>query len=233
MYRIYSSKDFINGNFIKEIEPITTQGKSRKQTRRRGLFRCLCCGKEFIADLHNAERTQQKCCCSSCASRLKRRMDITHEEHPLYSRWLAMRQRCLNATSNDAINYCKRGITIEPYLQNFENYAEYVSSLPNYIENPSRNYQIDRIDNNQGYIRGNLRWVNTDIQSVNKRTSFRSKKYSKHIGVTYNKKRKKWVASVSWHGQILMKHAIYNTEEEAFEARKKFILDNNLPHLIE
>lgn len=233
MSKEFTNKDFINGNFIKEIEPIVYKGKTRNYTHRQGLFKCLCCGKEFKAGLHNAFRTQQQCCSVKCATIMKKDMDGFHEGHPLYSRWLSMKQRCFNSKNCNAKNYHDRGITIEPYLLDFKNYVEYVSSLPNYVENPSRFYQLDRIDNNKGYQRGNLRWVHMDVQSSNKRGYPTLRKYSKHVGISFNKRTKKWIARVTFQKKTLFQKCDFLTEQEAYMARKEFILKNGLPNCYE
>lgn len=229
--RIVTSSDFINGNFIKEVEPKLCQGSKRKRLRRQVLLRCLCCGKTFKVDLQNALRIQQKCCCIQCSKNLEKDLECFHEKHPLYSRWLSMRQRCYNSNNTNAKNYKDRGIEIEPYLQDFKQYVSYVSSLPNYIENPSKYYQLDRIDNSRGYYRGNLRWVDLSIQSVNKRPSPK-KHWSKHIGISFNKRTQKWCARVNWKGQQIYSKNNFTSEEEAFKARCAFIKEHSLPHLI-
>lgn len=227
-----SSKDFIHGNFIKEVEPRKVQGKTRTHLHRRVLLRCLMCGKEFTVDLHNALRVQQKYCGAACKGKALRKLDIPSEEHPLYSRWLSMRQRCLNPNSDNTHNYHDRGITIEPYLLVFKNYVEYVSQLPGYKEPLDRTYQLDRINNNKGYERGNLRWVTMSIQAVNKRPPYNGGKYSKHCGICFNIAKNRWVARLKWQGKVIFSKT-FLTEQEAYEARKQFILENKLPHYID
>lgn len=227
-----SSKDFIHGNFIREIDPIYIQGSKRTNKRRRIILKCMHCGKEFTVDLYNALRVQQKYCSRKCSGIEARNLDVISEEHPLYTRWLSMRQRCLNPTSNNSENYYKRGIMIEPYLLNFSNYISYVSSLPNYQENLDRNLQLDRIDNSKGYFRGNLRWTDVSTQNANKRPPYNGGKYSKHCGVCYNIARKKWCARIKWKGKLIFAKE-FLTEKEAYEARKQFIIANKLPHTID
>lgn len=227
-----SAKDFFNNNFIKEEDPIYVQSGKRLRKTRIVRLKCLNCGKEFTADLYNALRIQQKCCSVKCSMQLTENFPGGNEKHPLYSRWLSMRQRCNNVNSTNYKNYGERGITIEPFFNDFKNYVDYVSSLPNYIENPPQRYQLDRIDNTKGYIRGNLRWVDYSIQAVNKRPPYDGGKYSKHCGISFNICKNRWVARLKFKDKTIYSRT-FKTEEEAYEARKQFILENNLPHYID
>ena len=67
-------------------------------------------------------------------------------EHPLYFRWMNMLRRCYEPSFHGYNAYGGRGVTVEPYLQNFANYVDFVSSLPNYnhlIRDPLH-WQIDK-----------------------------------------------------------------------------------------
>lgn len=81
----------------------------------------------------------------------------------LGKRFSAMMVRCYDTTNKSYHRYGGRGIYVEEYLQNAENYIKYVSSLPDF----DIALQIDRIDNNKGYVRGNLRFVTPAINSKN------------------------------------------------------------------
>ena len=48
-------------------------------------------------------------------------------------------------------------------------------------ERPSKEYTIDRIDNNKGYIRGNLRWATRTEQNRNKNTNRTIKAFGKSL----------------------------------------------------
>lgn len=89
---------------------------------------------------------------------------------------------------------------------------------------------MDRIDNNLGYQKGNLRWVDYSTQLANQR--FSGKGFNKYIGVNWSKIHKRWVARVTLKGKQLFSRS-FLTQKEALEAKNKFILDNNLPHTIQ
>lgn len=229
--KTFTSKDFENKNFIKELEPTSKQGKSRIQTTRWGLFKCLWCGKEFKSNLNQAHKIQVKYCCKQCVMAATR-TTVTggNEKHPLYSRWLSMKQRCQNPHSINWKNYGNRGISIEPYFLKFENYVAYLESLPGYNINTLESLQLDRINNSKGYERGNLRWTSRSVNISNTRKRSDAK-HSKYKGITYSVIHKRWVARVHAHGKVLMSQT-FLTEEEAVKARDAFIIKNNLSHTL-
>lgn len=223
------------GNFIEEVEPVITISKSGNTAKRRMVkLRCLNqqCSKEFITNLSNAKRTKQKCCCGSCYKQMIEHFSGGNENHPLYSRWLSMKQRCLNPTHNNYKNYGARGITIEQcFIDSFIEYAEYVSSLPNYPTSFPSKLDLDRIDNDKGYFKGNLRWVDKSINRINQRA--KSNKYgSKYTGINWSITNNAWSSRIAYKGKKY--HLGYfNTQEEAVKVRNQYILDNNLPHKIQ
>lgn len=149
------------------------------------------------------------------------------EEHPMYTRWLAITQRCTNPNCSNYPNYGARGITLAEDLRAFEDFAAYVESLPNYGEPKST---LDRIENGKGYERGNLRWVSQSIQLANQR--FSGKGSNKYTGVNWSKVHLRWVARVTLEGKQLLSKT-FVTQQEAVEYRNQFIKDNNLPHTIQ
>lgn len=87
--------------------------------------------------------------------------------HPLYARWANMKDRCENENNRDYRLYGGRGITLHTeWSINFWEYAEYVRNLPR----PEGRVSLDRIDNNRGYMPGNLRWATPSEQMENSRS---------------------------------------------------------------
>lgn len=226
---LFTKEDFINGNFIRELPSTFKEGKSRRKRTRWGLFKCLHCGKEFKSNLFNAKKTQVKYCSKHCVMEATR-SDVKggNEKHPLYSRWLSMKQRCLNPSSDNYKNYGGRGINIEPFLLNFGNYVQYVTSLPNYPDKLTPDIQLDRINNDLGYQRGNLRWATRSLQIMNTRKKS-SAKYSKYIGISYSSYHNRWVIHIHYQGRNVYPRT-FKTEMEAVLARDRYIIEKNLPH---
>lgn len=225
-------KSMFAGNFIKEGEPIFRNQKDRKSPTpvRTVVLLCMHCKKEFTAVLTNALRIQQKCCSISCSFRYSEAFTNGNEKHPLYSRWLSMTQRCNNPKSTNFKNYGQRGISISSDLQSFEDYANYIYSLPNCPENWTTDYQVDRIDNDKGYVKGNLRIVCRSIQTINTRK--RKNTSNTYKGVIWNSFHKRWIARLTYKGKVLLSKVCL-TEIEALETRNEFILKNELPHAVQ
>jgi hypothetical protein len=87
---------------------------------------------------------------------------------------------------------------------------------------------VDRINNDLGYVIGNLRLVSQSVQVCNQRkrtTAF----HSKYTGITFSKIHQRWVATVTYKGKKLFART-FTTEKEAVEARYEFIVKNELPN---
>lgn len=153
---------------------------------------------------------------------------LTHgmKHHPFYATWDSMMQRCNNPKCTNYKNYGARGITVSEEFKDCKVFINYIESLDGY----SRGKQVDRIDNNKGYERGNLKWSTQSEQNYNKRV--RSDNKSGYQGVA------KAVNSPRWRAYIYVNKSqisigIYNTVEEAVKARNNYIINNNLHHKIQ
>lgn len=105
------------------------------------------------------------------------------QKHPrLYNIWYAMVYRCTNQKSNSYYLYGGRGITteylielrgfngfIEDMADSYYNHINYLMSLGYSEEYAIKNTTIDRIDNNDGYYKYNLRWATAQEQTQNRR----------------------------------------------------------------
>jgi len=161
---VYTKGDKIGKNLIYIEE--AQKGKHGRKAN----FQCHC-GNFFITTIQYVKDCKTTSCgCLSSrntfnARNVERSTKHGLEKHPLYKRFRHMLDRCYKETNNRFYTYGARGIKVEPYLQKLENYITYIESLPNaYGEGLS----VDRIDNDKGYQRGNLRWVNSFIQNANK-----------------------------------------------------------------
>lgn len=92
--------------------------------------------------------------------------DATHRER-LLNRISAIIVRCTNPESNVYPDYGGRGITVYPeWLANRVEFLRYLVGLDGW-DKPE--LQLDRIDNNGGYVPGNLRFVTRGQNMANKR----------------------------------------------------------------
>lgn len=87
----------------------------------------------------------------------------------MYSTWSAMKDRCTNEKNRGYKYYGARGIYVcDEWINNFDAFFVYVQTLDHYGE-PKRS--IDRIDNDDGYRPGNVRWATSKEQANNTRRS--------------------------------------------------------------
>lgn len=86
-----------------------------------------------------------------------------------YRSWFSMQDRCLNKNNSDYRRYGGRGIGI---------CNRWVNQFPNFIDDmgakPSREYSLDRIDNDGDYGPENCRWATNEQQSRNTDRSHRA-----------------------------------------------------------
>jgi hypothetical protein len=74
-------------------------------------------------------------------------------------------QRCTRPNAPAWKDYGGRGITLHPPWLDF---ATFLNEIP---ERPSEKYKLDRIDNDKGYVPGNLKWSSNLEQANNKRNN--------------------------------------------------------------
>lgn len=91
--------------------------------------------------------------------------------HPLYGSWRAMRQRCNSPTCKDYARYGGRGIKVCKRWDNpngdsvWEGFINFVNDMG---YKPTKDSQIDRINNDEGYCPENCRWASPKENSNNR-----------------------------------------------------------------
>lgn len=83
-----------------------------------------------------------------------------------YAAWCGIKIRTSHTNRRDSVNYSLRGIGMHPEWR--ENYEMFLSAVG---RRPSPQHSLGRINNDLGYIPGNVRWETVEEQANNKRTS--------------------------------------------------------------
>ena len=133
---------------------------------------CECsCGEVRNVSLGNISYGGSRSC-TACSRKGKRNPNYKGgmADHPLFYSWHDMKRRILNKSHARYKDYGGRGLTISKRFMDFWKFVEYVSGLAGYEDRKS-GLSLDRIDNNKGYVVGNLRWADATTQNRNKRSS--------------------------------------------------------------
>lgn len=138
-------------------------------------WHCACdCGKRTIVRGGKLRRAETKSCGCLMLEHIRRnarRMATRHgmSSEPEYKCWEGIKQRCLNPRHPWYSEYGGRGITVHPeWAADFLAFFAYVG------ERPGFEYSLDRIDNNKGYVPGNVRWATYAEQAANRRAARRA-----------------------------------------------------------
>lgn len=108
----------------------------------------------------------------------------------LHGVWRQMVQRCTNKNHPRYKDYGARGIFVDEKFLNFSHFLSHIGPRPT-------GYTLERIDNNNGYVPGNIKWASPARQSRNKRCN---------IKVTHNGETlvlKDWAAKLGIKQQTL------------------------------
>ena len=141
------------------------------------------------------------------------------------NKWDGIIKRCYYVTHDNYKNYGGRGITIcDEWKNDFNEFLKW--SLNNGYK---PQLQIDRINNDGNYEPNNCRFVTKEQNAVNTRLSSANKSGFK--GVVFHKEKNKWKSQIIWNRQYYFL-GYYIDIEDAKQAVKKFVTDNNTGHLL-
>ncbi len=173
----------ITGNKYSRLEVLEYMGKKDH----RSMFKCKCdCGNivDILASSLKSGNTTS-CGCYQLEIRTKHNKSFT----PEYRIWAGMKSRCLNKNETQFFNYGGRGIKVcQEWIDSFESFYNDVGPRP------TKNHSIDRIDNDKGYHKDNVKWSLPKEQCANRRGWSNSS--SSFKGVSWHKKCKKWAANI-------------------------------------
>lgn len=174
---------------------------------------CRCdCGKEMVkfgTNLRKAHTQSCGCLQKEQTSKAKTTHGMRHTK--TYKTWCSMKERCLNSESTTYEGYGSEGITIyQPWIDSFEKFLEDMGERP-------EGTTLDRIDPHGNYEPSNCRWASASVQAYNK--GLRVNNTSGKVGVSFNTKRSKWVASILHEG-VKYYLGTFARLEDAIKARR-------------
>lgn len=88
-------------------------------------------------------------------------------------KWFAIRTRCEDSLHRQYPSYGGRGIRLSDEFRDPLAFVNYMRTLGDVKDAFRRKLEIDRIDNDRGYERGNLRWSTHSENNLNKRNTFK------------------------------------------------------------
>jgi hypothetical protein len=135
---------------------------------RKGLFKCDCGNIKEIRFSSVSSGITTSCGCEQ--SRLLAEKNKVHglSKHPLYIKWLSIKNRCYIKSNKEYKNYGGRGISVcDEWKNNFKNFYDW--SVNNGYK---QSLTIDRIDVNRNYEPSNCRYIKISEQHNNKTNSF-------------------------------------------------------------
>jgi hypothetical protein len=161
--KISKIKDYsgqIHGNFI--IISFVDRVKVPLYTYTRWLCKCLLCEKKEIYSVNSVITGKRK---SSGCLNIKHGDTKNNNRTRLYVIWSNLKQRCYNKNNTNYKNYGGRGIKMDGRWLVYKNFVEDMG------EPPTKDYTLDRIDNNKNYGSENCKWSTRTEQNLNKRNN--------------------------------------------------------------
>jgi hypothetical protein len=130
-------------------------------------WNCECsCGNTATIEGRKLKTGHTKSCgCLNQESRSSRGRHKEAGKTREYNIWAQMKMRCYNKNNHAFARYGGRGITVcDEWLNSFERFIQDMGRAP-------AKHSIERLNNNNGYYKGNCRWASVIEQNNNKRNN--------------------------------------------------------------
>jgi hypothetical protein len=159
---------------------LTVIGRTESTPSGKTRWKCRCdCGKitqSYASNLRCGRTKSCGCLQKEAVSKHNAKRNYRHgnatrnNKSSLYECWINIKARCLNPKNASFKNYGGRGISIAgEWVDDFPAFKKYIDQ--NLGPKPKGDYSIDRIENHENYVVGNLRWAPRSIQNNNSRHS--------------------------------------------------------------
>jgi hypothetical protein len=164
--RIYQEPSPISQNLVGEKFGLLTAVERLGRCCGHMYYQCICeCG-TYTEAPGGQLRSGRRVTCGCQSAQIKHKGNGT----PEYKCWSAIKERCFNSKSKHYRHYGGRGITVFPgWIDDFPAFLAEVGPRPSQL------HSLDRIENSNGYVPGNVRWATGLEQANNKRNNFRLK----------------------------------------------------------
>ncbi len=157
----------ITGNKYNRLTAIKFShfGESKYKSRY-WLFKCDCGKEKAIGKEYVTGGYTKSCGCLFLEVKTTHGSTRNRTLTGAYLSWQSLKRRCLNKHEVVYQNYGARGIKVcNRWKKSFANFLEDMG------ERPSREYQLDRINNNGNYEPNNCKWSTKKEQANNRRTT--------------------------------------------------------------
>lgn len=159
-------------------------------------------------------------------------LTTTKLKRKIYSAWLDAKRRCYNPEHSEYARYGAVGIFVADYwIKDPLAFYEYACKLPEI----SLDLSLDRVDNNMGYVEGNLRWATKAEQVRNRGKPVNNSSgitgvsfHTNQKGLTYVMARWKSLADKQMSKTFTVsKHGLLPAFKMACDYREKMIAELN------
>jgi len=139
--------------------------------------RCECGNEKIVKSIYLLSENTKSCGCLRSGptslfykhGHINRNTDndgvVTISHSSTYNSWINMKSRCYDENNNNFYLYGARGVSIsDDWLHSFDNFLRDMGERPDGME-------LDRINTNGNYEKGNCRWVTKKVNMRNRRNS--------------------------------------------------------------
>lgn len=145
----------------KKIGRLLVLEEIKKEGKKGVWYKCLCdCGKYTETKGEYLRNGDTKSC--GCLHGVNTGL----RNHPLYMRWYSMVQRCSNENHSAYKHYGGRGIKV---CEEWMDFKKYINDIENKFGEIPEGYELDRINNDDGYYIDNIRCVSKSVNRINTR----------------------------------------------------------------